>query len=104
MCIEFLTCWCLCDQEQTCCIFIRNAASIKYIQLADWVELVVTVTAVVLYVTYADTLLLPFAVVLLGNLLPLSIKLMGSFLRWCGCFKLWTRKAFLSTRVIALVC
>ena len=64
----------------------------------------VNVAALVLFMNYADTMLLPFAVVVLGNFLPLAFRLVGSFIRWCGCFKLWTRKAFLSTRVLALVC
>ena len=104
MCIEFLTCWCLCNQEQTCCIFFQHVDSIKYIQLADWVELVASITALVLFLNYADTLILHFVVVLFGNFLPLSIRLIGSYIRWCGLFKLWTRKAFFNTRLLALVC
>ena len=104
MCIEFLTCWAIYDSERTCCIFFKNEDSIKYIQLVDWVELVVNAAALYYFFNYANTLLLPFAVVVIGNVLPLSFRLLGSFIRWCGCCKLWTRKAFLSTRVLALLC
>ena len=104
MCIEFLTCWCCWDSDKTCCIFVRNQDSIKYIQLADWVELLVNVAALVGFLRFSDTLLLPLVVVVLGNFLPLTIRLLGSFIRCCGCCKLWTRKAFLTTRVLGLLC
>ena len=101
MCIEILAC---CDSDKTCCIFFKNKHSIKYIQFVDWVELLLNLAALIYFLNYADTLLLPILVVILGNFLPVSIRLLGSFIRWCGCFKLWTRKAFFSTRVFALVC
>ena len=47
--------------------------------------------------------LVPFALILYGNLIPLFLRITGLCLRLCGAFRLWTRGVVFCTRLWSII-
>ena len=90
--------------DKFCCICVKLSKSIKYIQALDILELLLNAAAIVLYLMFIRTsnLHLPLLVLVFGNLLAVGIRMVGNFLRWCGCGRLWTRSALSCARFFGL--
>lgn len=52
MCLEFLTCWCLCTSKLRCCFCFKHETSLKMIPFYDLIEAVVN--AGLLYLIYSN--------------------------------------------------
>ena len=101
MCI-LLTCYCYIDSRQTCCLCIKNKNSIKYIQLADILELALNIGGVYCFIRYSHTLLLPLLILTLGNFISLIFRIIGSFSLCCGRHSLKAKQDFFFTRAFGL--
>ena len=74
------------------------------IHIVDIFEVLVNLALVYYYLQVRDSItLVPWAVILMGNLLPLSLRMFGMILRVCGGRRVWTRGAFFCTRLFGIL-
>lgn len=129
MCFEVLTAFCFLKAKQKCCLCIRLSVSYYFMIMADLIDAFVTL--VILAWCYQSarnwqyssnssgflgnflstgeskkvykTPVLQSMLVLLavGNLIPLSIKVIGHLIKLLGCRRLFTRKVLYITRLVA---
>ena len=102
MCCEILcSLW---RSDRYCCMCLRLRKGIKAIHLLDLFELFFNAALVYLYAGMRHEMtLIPWAIILLANLLPMTFRTLGLVMKVCGAMRLWTRAAFYCTRVWALI-
>lgn len=102
MCIEI--CCSLWKSNRKCCLCIKVANAINWIQIVDIFEFFGTATLIYFYVTRSvEITFIAWAPLLFGNMIPVCFRLLGGLLRLCGAFRLWTRAAFFCCRLGALL-
>jgi len=91
---------------RSCCLCIPVRKGVHLIHCVDIVELLINSALVYYYyLMVRDSItLVPFALILFGNLVPLASRLLGMVLRVCGAMRLWTRGAVFCSRLSSLIC
>ena len=102
MCCEiFCSLW---RSDRYCCMCLRIRKGVKAIHFLDLFELFLNTALVYLYVqTRHNITFVPWALILIGNLLPMTFRILGFLMKICGAMRLWTRAAFYCMRVWSVV-
>ena len=87
-----------------CCLCIRVRNGVYLVHLLDLFEVFVNGALLYFYLTIRDSLtLVPYALILWGNLVPLFFRIGGLSLRVCGALRLWTRGAVFCSRLWSII-
>ena len=89
---------------RACCMCIRIRKGVHLISVIDIFEVVLNATLIYFWASIKESVtLVPFALILLGNLLPCTIRIVGLCIRLCGALRLWTRGAMFCSRLCSMI-
>lgn len=92
------------NSEKYCCFFINSKGALKYLHLIDFIELIINIALIYFYLTKDLSITyVPWILLLFGNLISLTLRILGALLRGCGAFRLWTRQAMFCSRLWAIL-
>ena len=99
-----VACCSLCRSEKKCCLCIKVRNAVAPMTAFDILEALLNLTLIYLYAKKHDSLtFVPWALILFGNLIPVSLRLVGAVFSCLGSFRLWTRQAYYCMRLWALL-